>query len=82
MNGSTSSNVYVSRVYEIPSEMRWKIVRWLKMIFSRPAWLPILVAYAQRLPILVAKILATNFGFVPDWLHIDNDNIYMLSLSI
>ena len=26
----------------------------------------ILVAYAQRLPKLVAKILATKFGFVPD----------------
>ena len=25
-----------------------------------------MVAYAQRLPMLVAKILATKFGFVPD----------------
>ena len=23
--------------------------------------------YAQRLPIFVAKILATKFAFVPDW---------------
>ena len=27
-----------------------------------------LVAYAQRLPILVAKILATKFSFIPDCL--------------
>ena len=36
--------------------------------FPENELLPILVAYAQGLPILVAKILATKFGFVPDCL--------------
>ena len=45
---------------------------WLPVLRSGkgPKVFPMSVAYAQRLPILVAKILATKFGFVPDCLSL------------
>ena len=42
------------------------------------------VAYAQRLPILSAKILATKFGFVPDcskWVQHPINSHYFYSIS-
>ena len=33
----------------------------------------------KRLPMLVAKILATKFGFVPDWL-LGQLNFYVINL--